>query len=226
MSITQKFLGNATRVGDLVRANPHKPSLWVGHTLTFREMHAGEQLALPQHWNVHSRSDGSGTSGLGNCIPVHAAPSFFEPRRREEPHAWHHPQHHAQHARHAQHHRGVRGTGDAPSFEVAPRAQGAVHEPILTVSGPSSKVPCCARCGQTGGSCAGEQNTIANPCSQPQASPSIPGSTSFPVGFGQGPITTQVPAVAVVSSWAVPLAIGLVSAAAGFGLAYWIAGKD
>jgi hypothetical protein len=183
MGITQKFLGNPTRVGDLVRANSHKPSLWVGRTLTFREMYAGEQLTIPQHWNVHA----------------------------------------------AQHRKGVRGIGDAPSFEVAPRAD-PPPEPILTVSGPSSKVPCCARCGQTGGSCAGEQNTIANPCSQPQAPPSIPGSTSFPVGFGrgfgQGPITTQVPAVAVVSSWAVPLVIGLVAAAAGFGLAYWIAGEN
>jgi len=214
MGITQKFLGNPTRVGDLVRVNPHKTSLWVGHTLTFREMFAGEQLEIPKYWNAHSRA-GLGTSGCpsghyrdasGNCVPDTTR-----------------PQH--QYA----HHGGVRGMGDAPSFEVAPRADPPA-EPILTVSGPSSKVPCCARCGQTGGSCAGEQNTIANPCSQPQAPPSIPGSTSFPVGFGrgvgQGPITTQVPAVAVVSSWAVPLAIGLVSAAAGFGLAYWIAGND
>jgi len=44
-------------------------------------------------------------------------------------------------------------------------------------------------------------------------------------GLGQGPITAQVPAVAVVSSWAIPLAIGIISAAAGFALAYAISQK-
>jgi hypothetical protein len=187
MSITQKLLGNPTHVADLVRANAHKPALWVGSTLTFREMHVGEQLAIPTKWESQVRTT----------------------------------------ARHPQHaHR--RGTGelDQPSFEVAPRAQGS-PEPILTVSGPGEKKPCCRSCAEGKDcDCDGTNSTINHPCSQPQVPPSIPGSTSFPVGFGQGPITTQYPAVAVVSSWGVPLAIGLVSAAAGFGLAYWIAGKD
>jgi hypothetical protein len=226
MSITQKLLGNPTRVADLVRANAHKGSIWVGPTLTFREMHVGEQLVIPPKWETQVRATarhvahpGLGAGGCpsghyrdasGNCVPLRMM----------------HPRHHAHHPQHHAHRRGTRGIEDLdqPSFEVAPRAQGEVHEPILTVSGPGAKKPCCRSCAE-GKPCEGG-STINSPCSQPQAPPSIPGSTSFPVGFGQGPITTQYPAVAVVSSWGVPLAIGLVSAAAGFGLAYWIAGKD
>src|SRR5271154_4963422 len=124
----------------------------------------------------------------------------------------------------------ISGVGDcSPSYAVRPNAHSVNEfgdeqepEPIKTVSGPSKKKPCCARCGQTGGSCNdGKSNTIKNPCSISQAPQSIPGSTSFPVGFGrgvgQGPLVTQSPVVAVAASWGVPLAVGVLSAAAGFG---------
>jgi len=78
---------------------------------------------------------------------------------------------------------------------------------------------CCASCKQ-GGPCDG--------CSKPKAPISVPGSTSFPVGFGQtgAPITTTSVPVAVVSSWAFPLTVAFLSAAAGFGLAYAIRSKQ
>jgi hypothetical protein len=198
MRITHKITGDPRRVAELVRANAHKPAVNVGgHTLTFRELHVGEKLTVPPNW--HSRAN-----GLGDC---------------------------------------------SPNYRVRPNAQISNEdylnqgdsEPVRTASGPSHK-PCCARCGETGGSCGGSTggSTVKHPCSTHKAPQSIPGSTSFPVGFGQGkirkirtlrrgvgqgPITTQVPAVAVVSSWGLPLAIGALSAAAGFGLAYLIA-KD
>jgi len=103
---------------------------------------------------------------------------------------------------------------------------------------------CCDKCAQTGGSCgcpSVEEKFCGNcggpcggsfcgtcggacPCSalelQGCQGIPIPGWSSFPVGFGQnGSSTTQV-ATDAVTAWAVPLTIGLVSVAAGFGLAY------
>jgi hypothetical protein len=120
-----------------------------------------------------------------------------------------------------------------PGFAVAPSAEDG--EPILTVSGPSpeafppaSNVPlaarglgaCCTSC-EHGGTCECALPAV----SQPKAPISVPGSTSFPVGFGQpanAPITTTSVPVAMASSWTVPLAIALACGAAGFGLAYLI----
>jgi hypothetical protein len=115
-----------------------------------------------------------------------------------------------------------------PHFAVRPRAQdeGSEHsEPILAVSG-VGKEPCCASCA-SGGPCTGcgSEGVAMPPCSTPKATPSIPGSTSFPVGFGQSssaPVTTTSVPVAMVTAWAVPLVIGAISIAAGFGLAYAI----
>jgi hypothetical protein len=117
MGIAQKLVGNPAKVNDLVRQNPHKPSMAVGQVLTFRELRAGEVLAVPTKW--------------------------------------------------------------------APRGLGS----------------CCASCEEHGTTCRGAP---------------IPGQTAFPVGFGQ----TGTTAVDAVSAWAVPLTIGAISLAAGFGLAY------
>jgi len=82
-----------------------------------------------------------------------------------------------------------------------------------------SKKACCASCAE-GRSCEG-----GAPCSQPKPTPSVPGSTSFPVGFGQssvGPIATQNPALAAVSAWVFPLTVGAIGLAAGMGLAFYL----
>jgi len=86
--------------------------------------------------------------------------------------------------------------------------------------------PCCASCAE-GKSCEGCMPKHKAPrCSEPKAPISVPGSTSFPVGFGQSAqtLTSSVPVSAAVG-WAVPLTIGLISIAAGFGLAYVIRSK-
>jgi hypothetical protein len=207
MSISQKLSGSAARVGELVRSNAHKPTRRVGRVVTFQNLQVGERLTVPPRWRGPARPARRGVAG-------HAYPQ------------------------------------PSPHFAVRPRAGGegggddSGHgvEPILTVSGKpgayrgvsteglgqsKTGAPCCARCGQTGGTCGGAGGVQQPACSAPQAQPSIPGSTSFPVGFGQvglgqGPITTQYPAVAVVTSWGFPLAVAAASIAAGFGLAYII----
>jgi hypothetical protein len=70
--------------------------------------------------------------------------------------------------------------------------------------------PCCAECAQTGDRCGSSQPV------------SFPGTAAFPVGFGQSDSSSNTMTVATdaVTAWAVPLTIGLVSVAAGFGLAY------
>jgi hypothetical protein len=92
---------------------------------------------------------------------------------------------------------------------------------------------CCASC-QAGGPCTGctsDTGTGSNPETLPIPPVPIhdvrlkPGDTSFPVGFGQPAnapvVTTSVP-VAVVASWAVPVAIAAVAGLFGFGVAYFI----
>lgn len=97
-------------------------------------------------------------------------------------------------------------------------------EPILGLG----NAPCCRGCA-SGGSCEGScPSNTQPPCSEPKAPPSIPGSTSFPVGFGQDaspPAVTTSTVASAISGWGVPLAVGAVSIAAGFGLAYVISHK-
>jgi hypothetical protein len=96
-------------------------------------------------------------------------------------------------------------------------------EPILGLG----KKTCCRGCA-SGGSCEGTcPSKTQPPCSEPKAPPSVPGSTSFPVGFGQTspPAVTTSTVASAISGWVVPLAVGAVSIAAGFGLAYVISHK-
>jgi hypothetical protein len=75
--------------------------------------------------------------------------------------------------------------------------------------------PCCAECAQTGGSCSDSTPTVRP----------IPGDQSFPVGFGRGVGQSATAIADTAEAWAVPLTVGLISVAAGFGLAYVIAGR-
>ena len=213
MTIAQKLTGNATRMVELVRANAHKSAVvGLGQIPTFRELHVGERLTVPPAWEARTTSRQTGLAG-------HAYPQ------------------------------------PAPAYAVRPRAGGdgggddSGHgvEPILTIVGhrgvPATQrvgegvgqsktgKPCCNSCA-SGGSCEGCEGTKCAvqmpPCSVPQAPPSIPGSTSFPVGFGQaaptGPSTVSTIGDAL-SGWGVPLAVGVISIAAGFGLAYVISNR-
>lgn len=254
-SITHKFLGNASRVHDLLRNNRHKPVVIThgpygrggrpGVSRTFQSLQVGEHLVIPPKWSLYACP--RGWHRVGNrCVPNGTGGGWG---------------------------RGVgRGVGQT-RMVVEPSAQDG--EPILTALGPSMQVPpgstpvpypvsaakkpCCAGCAKTGGSCGkgvgtqpyGAQPTqqpcadsvCGPPCSEPKAPISIPGSTSFPVGFGAprglgqqrglgrglGQSTTDTSsslttAGDVVSAWAVPLTIAVISAAAGFGLAYAITG--
>lgn len=214
MIIAQKMTGNPGRVTELVRSNAHKPAVRIGPVLTFQNLNVGEQLTIPPRW-LPSLGKGRRTGTAGYA--------------------------------HAQ---------KGPHFEVRPRAGGggggddSGHgvEPILTVSGPHgthrSNVPvagtmapfaglptgvgagaCCGSCA-AGGPC--ETDCVKQPiCSVPSATPSIPGSTSFPVGFGQtAPAASTASTVGdALAGWGVPLAIGVISIAAGFGLAYAISNR-
>jgi len=101
----------------------------------------------------------------------------------------------------------------SPGMEVAASAQDG--DPILTISGPQTPAvqaapaargkPCCDDCARKGTRC----------CK--------PGKSATPVGFGQTPpLVTTSTAASVLQGWGVPLAIGAISLAAGFGLAYVI----
>lgn len=220
MRIAHKLVGSSARANELVRMNPHKPLVRVGKMTTFRDLAVGERLAVPPRW--------SGTSGLGQpSTRPHSSPS-----RRKHPKS----------------RKGVSGQAypqPAPHFAVRPRAGGdgggddSGHgvEPILTITGVGKG--CCASCAQ-GGPCemtceSGCPSPVQMPpCSAPQAPPSIPGSTSFPVGFGQtddsssttsSASSTLSTAGAALSGWGVPLTVGAISIAAGFGLAYVITHK-
>lgn len=203
-SITQKFLGNASRVHDLLRNNRHKPVVIThgpygyggrpGTSRTFQSLQAGEHLIIPPKWSLYSRCP-RGFHLVGNrCVP-----------------------------------NGSTGVGQT-RMVVEPSAQNG--QPIVTALGPSSgKKPCCDSCAH-GGPCEGCPDSVkAAPCSTPKAPISIPGSTSFPVGFGQSTDTSSTGTSSLtiagdaVSAWAVPLTIAVISAAAGFGLAYVIAGN-
>src|SRR5271154_646559 len=152
MVIAQKLIGNAARVGELVRANAHKPAVVSGGVLTFRELYAGEQLTVPPTWVAGA--------GLG------ARHKQGHVRKPMNPHTTN---------------RGV-GSGvsghsypqPAPQFAVRPRAgsdgggddSGHGAEPILTIVGhrgvPAAqrvgegvgKDPCCNSCA-SGGPCEG-----------------------------------------------------------------------
>jgi hypothetical protein len=120
--------------------------------------------------------------------------------------------------------RRTRGVGQIPTTGVWDYQE---HHPVA-----GTEKPCCGGCA-SGQGCegtpatpTGSSNTLASPCSKKKAPMSIPGTTSFPVGFGQpsnAPITTTSVPVAMAAGWGVPIAIALVSAAAGFGLAYLVA---
>jgi len=137
-----------------------------------------------------------------------------------------------------------------PAYAVRPRAgadgggddSGHGVEPILTIMGhrgvPAAQrvgegvgKACCGGCA-SGGPCTGCEGQGCGvkmpPCSASQATPSIPGSTSFPVGFGQTAPTAPSTVSTIgdaLSGWGVPLAVGAISIAAGFGLAYVISNR-
>lgn len=211
MVIAQKLTGNATRMVELVRANAHKSAVvGLGKIPTFRELHVGERLTVPPAWESRAR----GVSG--HAYPQPAPAYAVRPRA------------------------GADGGGDDSGHGV---------EPILTIMGhrgvPAAQrvgegvgqsrtgKPCCNSCA-SGGPCEGCEGVKCAvqmpPCSVPQAPPSIPGSTSFPVGFGRGvgQATTTSTASTIgdaLSGWGVPLAVGAISIAAGFGLAYVISNR-
>jgi hypothetical protein len=97
--------------------------------------------------------------------------------------------------------------------------------------GVSQAPSCCGGCASgtgcdtecSSGGCGG------NPCTPiPHVVPQgVPGRSAFPVGFGQASTASNTATIAAsaVSGWAVPLAVGAISLAAGFGLAYVISGR-
>jgi hypothetical protein len=59
-------------------------------------------------------------------------------------------------------------------------------------------------------------------------SSNLPGDTSFPVGFGQTdttPTSTLSTVGDALAGWGVPLTVGVIAVAAGFGLAYVISNR-
>jgi hypothetical protein len=49
--IAKRLAGSPTRMGELVRANAHKPAQWVGKMVTFRDLAVGEKLTVPPRWS-------------------------------------------------------------------------------------------------------------------------------------------------------------------------------
>jgi hypothetical protein len=219
MVIAQKLTGNAGRMGELVRANAHKSSVsarvGLGQIPTFRELHVGEHLTVPPAWESRaSLTRPSRQTGVaGHAYPQPAPAYAVRPRA------------------------GADGGGDDSGHGV---------EPILTIMGhrgvPAAQrvgegvgqsrtgKPCCNSCASGGSceACEGAKCAVQMPpCSAPKAQPSIPGSTSFPVGFGQAATATTTASTIgdALSGWGVPLAVGAISIAAGFGLAYVITNR-
>ena len=254
MSISMKLTGNAARVSELVRANAHKPAVVVpSGFITFQELRVGEHLTVPPSWALMHSGVQSGVgrhkghvrkplnphtvsrlsvSGVGGHAYPQRAPHFdVRPRA------------------------GGGGGGDDSGHGVEPilTISGRHGHPAAqptegvgqTVAYAKTGKPCCGGCASggpcDGGGCgtgvgqcvAAECAVQMPPCSGcPKATPSIPGSTSFPVGFGRGlgqAVTTGASTVSTVgdalAGWGVPLAVGAVSIVAGFGLAYVLSNR-
>lgn len=222
MLISHKLSGSSVRLNELVRSNPHKPVRRVGRQVTFANLVVGEPLMIPPRWISSARS---GLPRKGH----HKKPMK---KIGVSGHAYPQP---------------------PPNFAVAPRDgaggggddSGHGVEPILVISGRRGSpgaMPvegthagfgksCCGSCAMGGpceSECVGAQCAVPMPaCSAPQAPPSLPGSTSFPVGFGQTPSAPSTLSTVgdALSGWGVPIAIGVISLAAGFGLAFVISNR-
>jgi hypothetical protein len=227
MVIAQKLTGNPARMSELVRANAHKSSVTarvgLGQIPTFRELHVGERLTVPPAWESRAPSRQLGVAG--HAYPQPAPAYAVRPRA------------------------GADGGGDDSGHGVEPiltimgrrgvPAMQHVGEGVGAAPGTSATgKPCCGSCA-AGGPCEGCEGAKCAvqmpPCSSPSAPPSIPGSTSFPVGFGRvavrgvgqtaTPTTTASTIGDALAGWGVPLAVGVISIAAGFGLAYVISNR-
>jgi len=209
MIIAHKLSGTPARVGELVRSNAHKPAVRAGNVLTFRDLQVGERLLVPPSWARRVRRAGVAGKSYPQPVPNYAV----GPRA------------------------GADGGGDDSGHGV---------EPIRVISGHGGypgAMPtegthagfgkaCCGSCAVGGpceSECTGSSCAVQMPdCSAPQNAPSIPGSTSFPVGFGQTAPTGASTASTIgdaLSGWGVPLAVGAISICAGFGLAYVLTNK-
>lgn len=77
MRITQRYVIDPTRFGELIAANPHKPRVIVDGTVTFRDLTVGEVLHLPWTNGTHASNQpvlsaewSDGAIGQEALVPV------------------------------------------------------------------------------------------------------------------------------------------------------------